>query len=253
MLARKLLSPDRYPCGPVTLFDFSNESDALDGLNITSKASDGWRVSDDSVIGGFSTSTANLFRTRSDFERYLGYEEKDNADIERPEEKDEVSPPFTPFLRWEGTIDTTVGLASDVRRSGFAALRSPEFPFGGANLQGLYEALEIVCRTDSRLYKINLHVASFIPGDIFQGQMQVTNEEGGFNTIVLPFSALSVTSKGREREIQRELDDNIQIESIGFALMDGQDGYYQFDLARIRCVNMYEGKVFEGLEQTDSN
>jgi hypothetical protein len=50
---------------------------------------------------------------------------------------------------------------------------------------------------------------------------------------------------GRHREVFRELDDRVCIESVGVALMDGKNGGFQFDLARIRAVNLYEGTVFE--------
>jgi hypothetical protein len=55
-----------------------------------------------------------------------------------------------------------------------------------------------------------------------------------------------LTAYGRERELTRELDDKIKIQSIGLTLMDGQNGDFIFDLARIRAVNMHEGAVFEG-------
>jgi hypothetical protein len=153
-----------------------------------------------------------------------------------------------------------VGLQSDVQRSGFTALRSPEFPFDGASLKGLYNALEITCRPDSRVYTVNLRVSSFIPDDVFQGKIQVRpldpedeeeSSSGYFDTLVLPFTDFRLTALGRERELDRELDDNINIQSIGFTLMDGQNGDFCFDLARIRAVNLHEDKVFDPAKEVD--
>lgn len=221
------VTPDRYPCTPLDLFNFAdNTHDAFDAQNVTSKDNDGWRISDDKVIGGFSESKATFIT---------------------PQTSESFSQDFESFLRWEGKIDTTVGLQSSAQRSGFAALRSPTFPFDGANLRGLYSALEIFCRSRTdRVFRVNLRVATPIPDDIYQVQIAPKALSGSqFDRIVVPFSEFRVTSRGREREIDRILDGNICIENIGISLMDGKDGDFQFDLAKIRCVNFHEGKVFE--------
>jgi hypothetical protein len=265
---RTSMEGDFFPCTPLTLFDFGRHDDAVDASQIQEKKSDGWRVSDDRVIGGFSEASATMIRTKDDYRRYLNgetiasmsAEQNPETDAEHTEDDDSKTESsgsdFTPFIRWEGSLDTTIGLRSDVQRSGFTAIRSPEFPFDGASLQGLYNALEITCRSDSRLYTVNLKVSSFIPDDVFQGHIRMSptdpdmeeEEEDGlkFDKFVLPFTDFRLTAYGRERELSRELDDKIKIQSIGLTLMDGQDGDFIFDLARIRAVNMHEGAVFEG-------
>jgi len=270
VLNRILQQNDRYPCPPITLFDFAHPDDAIDAERVQVRDRDAWRLSDDRVIGGFSESVAKLIRSDEQYQRYVSggeeIEEVVDVDLTAESETDgdrEISSPdeanhqnttnFTPFLRWTGNLDTTIGLRSTAQRSGFAALRSPVFPMDGANLQGLYNALEIVCRCDGRLYTVNLKVASSIPDDLYQGHIRASSVvldarghiSGDFETLVLPFGDFRLTSMGREREVYRELDDNICIESIGVALMDGKDGHFQFDLARIRAVNLYEGYVFE--------
>lgn len=252
ILNRVVESNDRYPCPPISLFDFRDYDDAVDAINLRERFKDAWRVSDDRVIGGFSESFATLIRSDKEYQRYLNGRDSEFVNESETEERSSDSD-FAPFLRWTGHVDTTVGLRSTAQRSGFAALRSPEFPMDGANLRGLYEALEIVCRSDGRLYTVNLKVASSIPDDIYQGHIKSSsvqkdskgNLAGDFETYVLPFSDFRLTSMGREREVFRELDDNICIESIGVALMDGKDGEFQFDLARIRAVNVFEGEIFE--------
>lgn len=262
---RTSMEGDLFPCTPLTLFDFGRHDDAVDASQIQEKKSDGWRVSDDRVIGGFSEASATMIRTKDDYRRYLDGEsmapmtaEPDAEHTEDDDLKTETSSnKFTPFIRWEGSLDTTIGLQSDVQRSGFTAIRSPEFPFDGASLEGLYNSLEITCRSDSRLYTVNLKVSSFIPDDVYQGHilmsptdadMEEEEEEDGlkFDKFVLPFKDFRLTAYGRERELSRELDDKIKIQSIGLTLMDGQNGDFIFDLARIRAVNMHEGAVFEG-------
>ena len=158
---------------------------------------------------------------------------------------------FIPFVRWNGTIDTRIEENSEVQRSGFCAIRSPEFPFGGADLGGRYNALEILCRSDGRPYSLNLKVDTFIPEDIFQTfinvppthepREEICPETGGkFDRVILLFQHFIVTSGGRMRATQRELDNSVRIQSIGLTLMDGVDGDFQFDLARIRAVNYDE-------------
>ena len=254
MLRRRFESKDMEPYRPITLFDFSHPDDAMDARRVHEKDQDAWRISDDRVIGGFSQSSAKLVRSQAELFRYAtGKASEDDHDdgISVDSDEDET---FLPFIKWKGTLDTTIGLTSNVQRSGFAALRSPQFPLSGANLNGMYDALEITCRSDSRLYTVNLKVATAFPDDIYQGYLQQSNVRldpmgnltGPFDSLILPFSAFSLTSMGREREIHRELDDRICIESIGFALIDGNDGDFQFDLARIRVVNLRDGRVYEG-------
>lgn len=233
------MSNDRYPCPPVTLFDFGRHDDAVDAAKVQEHDKDSWRISDDRVIGGFSMSEASLIHKPEDLPS-MGRSASSSSE-------------FTPFIRWRGRIDTTVGLRSPANRSGFAALRSPVFPLDGANLRGLYNALEIVCRSDGRLYTVNLKVSTSIPDDMYQGQILASSVEydasgnlsSKFDRLTMPFIDLRLTSMGRDREVFRQLDDNVCIESIGIALMDGNDGDFQFDLARIRAVNLYEGRVFE--------
>jgi hypothetical protein len=47
---------------------------------------------------------------------------------------------------------------------------------------------------------------------------------------------------------QRYLDGAVTLESIGFTLMDGQDGDFTFDLVSVRAVNVLEGEVVGTLE-----
>lgn len=240
-MARQALSKDMNPYLPITLYDFSREDDAVDAERIQEKDQDAWRISDDRVIGGFSQSSATLIRS----------DNNNNAEKNKNETKDNNH--FLPFIRWSGTIDTTIGLTSNVQRSGFAALRSPQFPMDGANLKGMYDALELTCRSDGRLYTVNLKVSTAFPDDIYQGYLKDSNatfdSDGNlsspFDTLVLPFEDFTLSKMGGTREVSRELDDKICIESVGVALMDGEDGDFQFDLARIRVVNLLDGKVYD--------
>jgi|UniRef100_A0A8J9X6I5 hypothetical protein len=251
ILLAQWTTPDRYPCAPISLFDFSNHDDYLDAIKVHEKDQDGWRISDDRVIGGFSEASAFMVRTNNDLATIASGETPnpvldaqqfyDEQDVNKNESTSKNKKPLTSFLRWQGTIDTEIGLQSDAQRSGFAALRSPEFFYGGANLCGLYSALELLCRTDGRSYTINLKVASSIPDDIYQGTVEIPASSDTFSSIVLPFSEFGLTARGRDREIHRELDDDVSLESIGVAIMDGRNGDFRFDLAKIRAVNIVDG------------
>lgn len=271
---KKNFEPLAHKSSPVTLYDLSRQDDAFDAAMAEKGPKDGWRISDDGVIGGYSKGKLDMIRTSADYKRWVAGEalqdvfrdfEKENQQGGREgspeigdEDKGDSQIPFVPFIRWTGKIDTTIGLTSDAHRSGFAAIRTTEYPYGGANLQGLYNALEIVCRTDGRVYTVNLKVSSFFPGDMYQGYINVPATHPGsskicpdtgfgFERLVLPFNKFALTAFGRLRDIQRELDNDVEIIHIGFTLMDGQDGDFQFDLARIRAVN-FDGYSIRGDE-----
>ena len=74
------------------------------------------------------------------------------------------------YLHWTGNIDTTIGLESTFDRAGFATLKSPTIAFGGINLNEHYEALEITCRCDARIYTVHITIGdSILPHDMFRG------------------------------------------------------------------------------------
>lgn len=313
-------TPDVFPLAPITLFDFTRPDDAADVLTphrasgdalSRSRHRDAWRLSDDRVIGGYSESSAHLIRpsppsseeqeeeekTEARIENENRYGEHDGYDDDDEGEDAQQSQQLLlnakrPFLRWYGNLDTTVGLESRAQRSGFAALRSPTFHMGGANLRGAYTALEITCRTDGRVYTINLQVATSLPNDIFQGHIDVpATAKGRWDRLYLPFTEFGFLAPGgrgfsprkqasriiesedtakeqshvRRRQSARQraleigaaenekasLDDKVCIESIGFTLMDGQDGPFQFDLAQVRAVNFFEDEVFEKVPERE--
>eukprot|EP00980_Cylindrotheca_fusiformis_P031731 scaffold26875_cov122-Cylindrotheca_fusiformis.AAC.1 len=272
MSKKRWFEVDRERNGPIALFDFSDKDDAIDAALIDEGSKKGgWRISDDSTIGGYSKGKFQLITTSQDYQCVmkgeeptsllelietgkLDPEERTFQAHELDEEGDTSSTPdkFVPFVRWNGTIDTRINESSGVQRSGFCAIRSPEFPFGGADLGGRYNGLEIMCRSDGRPYSVNLKVDTFIPEDIFQTFInipptiepgsEICPETGGkFDRVVLLFQHFIVTSGGRMRATQRDLDNRVRIESIGFTLMDGVDGDFQFDLARIRAESCQAG------------
>jgi hypothetical protein len=277
MSKKRWFELDRERNGPIALFDFSDRDDAIDVALVDEGAKKGgWRISDDSTIGGHSRGYLQLIRNTEDYQRIGRGEEPvslseliekgeinpndyndneiDDDDGEEGEGEERESSEFVPFARWNGTIDTRIHENSDVQRSGFCAIRSPEFPFGGADLGGRYNGLEIMCRSDGRPYSLNLKVDTFIEEDVFQTFInipatiepgaEICPDTGGkFDRVVLLFQHFIVTSGGRMRATQRDLDNRVQIQSIGFTLMDGVDGDFQFDLARIRAVNFDERGV----------
>ena len=227
------------PVKPLTIIDFQNPDDAADARFVDfGSTKGGWRLSDDEVIGGYSRGALDCV----DFHDVDQNDDGDNSVNTRNNVR-------RPFIRWTGNVDTRIGPTSRAKRSGFCALRCPEFPFGiplGSN----YNALELNCRTDGRLYTVNLKVNSYFPDDLYQAlitvdeesQRELTKNEE-FLTLVLPFKDFVLTSAGLVRDSQRSLDGGIQMESLGITIMDGADGPFQFDLARIRAVNYYDGVI----------
>ncbi|KAL3904745.1 MAG: hypothetical protein SGILL_009950, partial [Bacillariaceae sp.] len=145
-----------------------------------------------------------------------------------------------------------------VQRSGFASLQSPSFfsfsgEDGAANLDGRYNGIELTCRTDGRPYAIQLKVYdSYIPDDLYQCFLNVPpttdrdvagSNEDSFDKHVLLFQHFMVTAGGKMRAKQRQLDNRIQLQAVNITLMDGNNGDFEFDLARIRAVNYDERGV----------
>lgn len=247
---------DTRPFPPLTLFDFARAHDAIDASRVLEKESDTWRISDDRVIGGFSSGSAVLFTSPADYRRYAsGVVQPADAEADQQtneaEEVEEEERGFVPFLRWKGSIDTTLGLQSKSDRSGFASLRSPRFAFNGANLKGMYAALELTCRSDGRVYTVNLSLVTLSPYNIYQARIQTQEKpDGPFERFVVPFDQFTLMGSNRG-SVPLE-DDDVKIESVGITLMDGKDGDFSFDLARIRAVN-YTGNliVYEGPSEED--
>eukprot|EP00978_Attheya_sp_CCMP212_P034059 scaffold140779_cov45-Attheya_sp.AAC.2 len=270
--------------GPIPLFDFDRVDDAADARAVEhGPTKGGWRTSDDEVIGGYSRASMTLIQTQDEFHRHLrkteitgeaiphdkesssAAEEQTLLDDDSKEGKDDS---FRPFIRWEGNLDTRIGKDTQISRSGFCALRSPVFNFTGANLGEKYNALEITCRPDNRLYTLNLCITSYFPDDMYQGFINAENahvpiisgEEDGpnnntpggeFVSLILPFRGFVLTSAGRMREVQRDLDGAVKIEHMGLTLMDEKDGPFTFDLSSIRAVNYYDGQIL-GEDDEDS-
>jgi len=234
------------PMKPLTIVDFRNFDDAADARAVDFGATKGgWRVSDDETIGGYSRGKLELIENANT-------DDAKNVDDDKQEQQQHEYVK-QPFVRWTGNIDTRIGPKSRAKRSGFCAIRCPEFPFG-IPLGSRYNALEINCRTDGRIYTVNLKASSYFPDDLYQAlitvdPMEVQNQEqqndttSEFLTLVLPFTDFALTSGGLVRATQRELDGAIKLDHLGFALMDGLDGPFQFDLARIRAVNYRDGMI----------
>lgn len=255
------------PTAPLSLFDFNRIDDAVDAKEAQfGPSKGGWRLSDDGVIGGYSSGSAVFHDLPS----------QDSSDSSNFKSDTRIGTnKVMPFIRWSGNIDTKIGKKSRVKKSGFCAIRSPDcslLPFSyGVPLQSNYNALEICCRTDGRIYTVNLKASTYMEDDLYQSYITVKPEDissspsitqGSSNsddnallcegasknqsdwiTIVMPFRDFVLTSAGQERVQQRLLDGSIIFVHIGFTLMDETDGPFQFDIGRIRAVNYDDGKI----------
>mmetsp|Transcript_1688 Transcript_1688/g.2510 ORF Transcript_1688/g.2510 Transcript_1688/m.2510 type:complete len:223 (-) Transcript_1688:213-881(-) len=201
---------------PLTLFDFGRDGDVSDFDNKE------WREGNDSDIGGMS-----------------------NANMEVISEKD------TRFLRWKGVLSNNVPANTRAVRSGYCAIQSPIFPFGGADLNE-WDALRIKYRLEksneeSRRCVVNLKVQSFFPDDLYSGYFpQKTikthplkpgpeKDSDGWEDVILPFEKFMLSSRGRMKEVQMSLD-TVKLEHMGFTMADGVDGDFQLDIANIEAI-----------------
>lgn len=146
-------STDREPgYKPITLFDFTRDDDAVDARRLIDEeyghkteggikkkkkvTADGWRISDDRVIGGYSESFVEFIEPGQTHQATTKEENIDESLLSPTttsavvtREKDHLDHSSFPFLRFYGTIDTQVGYfkTGSIHRSGFAAIRTPEY------------------------------------------------------------------------------------------------------------------------------
>lgn len=172
---------------PLTLFDFDRDEDVSDFDNKE------WREGNDSDIGGMSSATMEVIAENE-----------------------------TRFLRWKGVLNNSVPSNTRAVRSGYCAMQSPIFPFGGADLNE-WDALRIKFRMDGpkeikRRCVVNLKVQSFFPDDLYSGYFpQKTikahplkpvpeKNADGWDDVILPFDKFMLSSRGRLKEVQMSLD-----------------------------------------------
>ena len=286
------------PMKPLTIIDFQHKDDAADAKAVSiGNAKQGWRISDDEVIGGFSRATFKLLQSGDDKgdapqDANINNNHEEDEHKEDQHKEDQQQQQQQPFVRWSGTIDTRIGPKSRAKRSGFCAIRCPEFPFGGIPVGNKYNALEVLCRTDGRAYTLNLKVQTYFPDDLYQSLITVKKEEVeelmelrrkqlkndpklggsnssssstattgetsaalGFISVVLPFNDFILTSHGMMKAQQRSLDGGVQLQHMGLTLMDEQDGPFTFDLAKIRLVNYdkEQGKIMNDVGTGDGD
>jgi Complex I intermediate-associated protein 30 (CIA30) len=249
LIGKRITAGDSLFRAPIDLFNFQNHDDAADARCLSAGRHGEWRISDDEVIGGYSRSDLFLISNMKDQERVIRGEAPDTF-TSTSTNLDMQDSDFIPYIRWKGVLDTRIGPTSNVSRSGFCAIKSPEFLFG-IDLRGKYNALELQMRADGRRYIVNLHVLTMFPGDLYQiavsspsnKDQNIPLHEVPFTRVLLPFIHFRHTLHGRIRDVERKLDYGANLDSIGVTLMDGVDGSFEMDVKSIRAVNCFHGDV----------
>ena len=72
---KKNFEPLAQATSPIALYDLSRQDDAMDAAKTESGPKDGWRISDDGVIGGYSRGKVAMIRTSADYKRWMAGEE----------------------------------------------------------------------------------------------------------------------------------------------------------------------------------
>eukprot|EP01082_Thalassiosira_pseudonana_P002803 g2673.t1 g2673 contig12:585405-586623(-) len=254
-------SDDRPLRGPMSLFDFRQRDDAADlRSSIHAKRRGvfpGWRVSDDSVIGGFSTSKMEFI---------------DESQAIEDDRTREGSTSATVILRWRFAVVLTGEhtLSIYMLRQCFLRTCTKDLSLGvegGSTIRPRPIANEdstAAASTSEKASEIktvpdepsqSLDVRDYLKSRqnrVASIDPSLNPKSGfppvGFQRLILPFRDFALTSRGRMRQTQRDLDGAVNIESIGFTLMDGKDGDFTFDLVSLRAVNVLEGDVIGNLE-----
>jgi len=134
-----------------------------------------WGLSDDEVIGGYSKAKLDMIGTIEEYYAWLQQQQQNDSHVMSSSFTPTTTVDFLPFLRFSGTTDTRIGPTSRAIRSGFCAIRTPRFFSGSMFLRNPYNALEVTCRSDGRIYTVNLKVSSYFPEDLYQSFITISN------------------------------------------------------------------------------
>ena len=135
------------------------------------------------------------------------------------------------FGRFEGVLSKEVESNQRRVRSGFAAIKGPTFdPLFPLSEHG---HVEVRARClNGRNYVLNVKVESFNHEDIYQALLEMSPSTE-WRTLSVPFDRLVLTGRGRVREVQRKLDGDALLESLGILIADEKDGPFRLDLQYI--------------------
>lgn len=250
---------DRLLKGPITLFDFSHIDDAADALRTARDG--GWRLSDDEVIGGYSSANLKVITSHEQLDQESMNDSSGNLKVTSTNSNES----FRPFIRWQGKLDTRIGETSKVERSGFCAIKSPSFG-SAASFNGFgYNAMEVTCRASSnRDFTINVEISNMMPGlELYQNTLSIPEAwiednkrmirvaPDGFVNIITPLKEFQSIARNRVKDLHKNISLGAEVDSIGVILKDRIDGNFTFDLAKVRLINFYHGEIL-GEEDEDA-
>ncbi|TPX34414.1 hypothetical protein SeMB42_g07338 [Synchytrium endobioticum] len=145
--------------------------------------------------------------------------------------------PHNTGLFW-GKLSTEIPPSSNMKRSGYAGIRSRERPVTLLHRPtfdiSLFRYLTIRARGDSRLWFVNIQTETPFQGYLWQHRLQFLNP-GEWETLMIPLRDFVLTSNGIVQPNQLTMNRE-KVKNIGFSIVR-QAGEFALELDWIKVMN----------------
>uniref|UniRef100_A0A7S2SEI9 NADH:ubiquinone oxidoreductase intermediate-associated protein 30 domain-containing protein n=1 Tax=Mucochytrium quahogii TaxID=96639 RepID=A0A7S2SEI9_9STRA len=135
----------------------------------------------------------------------------------------------------------------EVHRTGFAHCLG-RLPWHLRDATG-YNGLELTVKADHHRYLVNVKPKTFIPDDLYQGLLVISEElRGEWVTARLHFRDFVLTGRGRLKTEYREFDSR-ELLSLGFSVQDEVEGDFRLEVESINLC-WPDGDISNSHEKT---